>query len=131
MVSAQCVIKNVGNYCEMGKRKFGDSSMEHRDGSEKFELVDRFQKSFFVRNHCKFCYNTIYNGDCIALSQNADEILEMNPRAIRLDFTFESDAEIEKIMSLYISAFLLQNPVLEDGIEGKNLTRGHFKRGIL
>lgn len=131
MVSAQCVIKNVGNYCEMGKRVIGDTNKEYEDGSAKFELVDRFQKSFFVRNHCKFCYNTIYNGDCLALLSNAEEILGLRPRAVRLDFTFENASEIRKIMTSYIHGFSIQDNWATSEKEGKNLTRGHFKRGIL
>lgn len=131
MVSAQCVIKNVGNYCEMGKRMVGDISHEYHDGTAKFELIDRFNKSFFVRNHCKFCYNTIYNGDCLALLENAEEILSFGPRAVRLDFTFETDSEIRKIMSAYLHAFTIQDRRVYNEKEGKNLTRGHFKRGIL
>lgn len=131
MVSAQCVIKNVGNYCEMGKRIIGDANHEYEDGTAKFELVDRFNKSFFVRNHCKFCYNTIYNGDCLALLSNAEEILSFHPRAVRLDFTFETASEIRKIMTSYIHAFSIQDNCMISEKEGKNLTRGHFKRGIL
>lgn len=131
MVSAQCVIKNVGNYCEMGKRIVGDGTKEYRDGTAKFELIDRFQKSFYVRNHCKFCYNTIYNGDCIALLDNANEIIQLNPRAIRLDFTFEKPEEIRKIISAYCTAFVNLGEVDVFESEGSALTRGHFKRGIL
>lgn len=131
MVSAQCVIKNVGNYCEMGKRVIGDANHEYEDGTAKFELVDRFNKSFFVRNHCKFCYNTIYNGDCLALLSNAEEILSFHPRAVRLDFTFETASEIRKIMTSYIHAFSMEDNWMTSEKEGKNLTRGHFKRGIL
>lgn len=131
MVSAQCVIKNVGNYCEMGKRVIGNPNHEYEDGTAKFELVDRFNKSFFVRNHCKFCYNTIYNGDCLALLSNAEEILSFHPRAVRLDFTFETASEIRKIMTSYIHAFSTQGNGMTSEKEGKNLTRGHFKRGIL
>ena len=131
MVSAQCVIKNVGNYCEMGKRVIGNPNHEYEDGTAKFELVDRFNKSFFVRNHCKFCYNTIYNGDCLALLSNAEEILSFHPRAVRLDFTFETASEIRKIMTSYIHAFSMEDNWMTSEKEGKNLTRGHFKRGIL
>lgn len=131
MVSAQCVVKNVGNYCEMGKRVIGDVKKEYQDGTAKFELIDRFNKSFFVRNHCKFCYNTIYNGDCLALLDHAEEILSFMPRAVRVDFTFENDSEIRKIMSAYLHAFTLQDHTNVNLKEGKNLTRGHFKRGIL
>ena len=131
MVSAQCVIKNVGGYCEKGKRIIGDPNKEYADGCSKFEMIDRFNKSFYVRNHCKFCYNTIYNGDCLALLENASEVLELQPKAVRLDFTFENDSEIRKIMTSYIHAFSNSTEVVEYEKEGSHLTRGHFKRGIL
>jgi len=131
MVSAQCVIKNVGNYCEMGKRVIGDTTREYKDGTKRFELIDRVNKSFYVRNHCKFCYNTIYNGDCIALHDLSDEILAYHPRAVRLDFTFETEAEVRKVMQTYMQAFLQYPEQKVEWKENKNLTRGHFKRGIL
>lgn len=131
MVSAQCVIKNVGNYCEIGKRAIGDSSKDYKDGTAKFEMIDRFQKSFFVRNHCKFCYNTIYNGDCLALLDNAMEVLSFNPKAVRVDFTFETESEIRKIMTSYIRGFVYGEMDVSTQKEGEHLTRGHFKRGIL
>ena len=131
MVSAQCVIKNVGGYCEMGKRVIGDPKREYKDGTKRFELIDRVNKSFYVRNHCKFCYNTIYNGDCIALHDDAEEILAYHPRAVRLDFTFETESEVRKVMQTYIQSFIYPSAEKMDWKGNKKLTRGHFKRGIL
>lgn len=131
MISAQCVIKNVGKFCEMGNRVIGDVEKEYPDGTKKFEMIDRCQKSFFVRNYCKFCYNVIYNGDCISLLDQAEEVLGLNPKAVRLDFTFETREEIDTVMQAYIRAYVEKSMDRITEKEGKNLTRGHFKRGIL
>lgn len=131
MISAQCVIKNVGKFCEMGNRVIGDVSKEYPDGTKRFEMIDRCQKSFFVRNHCKFCYNTIYNGDCISLLDQVEEVLKLNPKTVRIDFTFETEEEIQNVMEAYIRAYVDMDFSRIAEKEGKNLTRGHFKRGII
>ena len=59
MVSAQCVTKTVA-----GCRK------------EKGILVmkDRYQKEFFVKNNCDYCYNIIYNSLPVVLTDQKQEI---------------------------------------------------------
>ena len=131
MVSAQCIVKNVGNYCEVGRKNLKNPEESYHDGTKKLELIDRCNKSFYARNHCKFCYNTIYNGDCIALLPNREEVLSLEPQAIRLDFTFETPSQMRDILDAYILGFSQEDSEVNLETGGKNVTKGHFKRGIL
>lgn len=126
MVSAQCVVKNALSQCERGKNQ---PLGEYDNEQDNLQLTDRFQKNFVVKNLCKYCYNTIYNSDCLSLLQNIGEILSLQPKNLRLDFTFEKVSEIDEIMNAYISAMAGQSMNSLD--QGNNYTKGHFKRGIL
>ena len=90
-------------------------------------LLHKFQ-NFVVKNLCKYCYNTIYNSDCLSLIQNMDEILSLKPRNLRLDFTFEKTSEIKEIIEGYIAAMVGEASDMINS--GENYTKGHFKRGI-
>lgn len=132
MVSAQCFSKNIGDHCERMQQKVANGVTKelHQDGKHVYELFDRFNKSFYVRNHCKFCYNTIYNGDCLSLLSNKEEVLSLRPRAIRIDFTFETKDQIHTVLESYIHGYRFEDWDVTNIKEGKHLTRGHFKRGI-
>jgi putative protease len=55
------------------------------------------------------------------------EILELNPKAMRLHFTTENRQSMRKIMELYNEVFYKGKQPIEPDFE---FTRGHFKRGI-
>lgn len=112
MVSAQCVLKNTKGCLKK---------------NEVLNLTDRKNKTFYVKNYCKYCYNCIYNGEPISLIKNKKEILALHPRNLRLDFTFENSKEIHEIIEAYINTFVNDQDV---AFELKSYTRGHFKRGI-
>lgn len=126
MVSAQCIVKTATG---------GNSTYNHREsdlpccepGLNKVELIDRFQKSFLVKRHCRECYNTIYNSQCLSLLDNKDEILRIHPANIRLDFTFETADETKEVIGSFIQQYYYSN---SQKLVGNNYTRGHFKRGI-
>lgn len=112
MISAQC-IRNTVEGC-----------------SKKTELLylkDRMGKDLPVKNHCEFCYNTIYNISPLYLLGQEKLIERLKPKAIRLQFTIEGSEEIKRITNAYADSFLhkkaVESPVLE-------FTRGHFKRGV-
>ncbi|MFA9377390.1 MAG: DUF3656 domain-containing protein [Lachnotalea sp.] len=112
MVTAQCIHKTLEG-CNKA--------------STKLYIKDRINKQFFVRNNCKYCYNTIYNCQPLVLLDNEKEINSLAPRSIRLNFTIEDAKEIAPIVQKYIDCFIYHKPVhntLSD------FTRGHFKRGI-
>lgn len=112
MVSAQCVTKTTkGCRKEKGRLTF----------------TDRYQKEFTVKNHCDYCYNMIYNTAPVVLLDQKTEIMDLNPKALRLHFTIEKPSEVRKVLDMYEKVFLQGDSDIEPGIE---FTRGHFKRGI-
>ncbi len=115
MVSAHCVKKNMG-LCRNGK------GTECDEEDEPITLVDRVGKRLPVKQNCLECYNLIYNPECLSLLDGGDAVDKLNPWAIRLDFTFETREEAERILK---SATGTGEPVT-----GTGYTRGHLKRGV-
>jgi putative protease len=114
MVSAQCLFESTTG-CR--KCKEGNSG----------NLVDRLGKSFFVQANCNSCYNVIYNGQALSLLKHSQEITDLRPRNIRLDFTFETDEEMQKVLTAFISEFYHKE---KNMVELMDYTTGHFKRGV-
>lgn len=112
MVSAQCVKKTTEG-CKKQK--------------ETCFIKDRYNKQFAVKNNCDYCYNIIYNTAPVVLTDQKMEIIELNPKAIRLHFTTENRQSMRKIMELYKEVFYKGKQAIEPDFE---FTRGHFKRGI-
>lgn len=111
MVSAQCVRKTT-------------KGCKHQP--EQIWMKDRYQKEFLVRNRCDYCYNMIYNTDPLWLAGQKEEILKLQPKALRLSFTRERGVEVKGIVRDYVDAFWNgEHPKEPDGY-----TRGHFKRGV-
>jgi putative protease len=114
MISAQCLFEST-----VGCKKCKEGNTGN--------LVDRLGKSFLVQANCNGCYNTIYNGQPLSLLKYKQEINDLNPRNIRLDFTFESAQEVKNILSAYVSEFCGKNKTVT---EIQDYTTGHFKRGV-
>lgn len=112
MVSAQCLQKN---------RK----SCTKKAGI--LTLLDRYSNEFPVKNQCKFCYNKIYNCKPLSLLSKKEEVKEIAPSAIRLDFTTETVKEAKEITRCFVAAYK-EGVVYEK--EPWDFTRGHFNRGI-
>lgn len=112
MVSAQCVKKTT----EGCKKQRG-----------RLSLKDRYHKDFVVKNQCDFCYNMIYNTAPVVLTDQKREIQDLNPKAIRLNFTIEDRKAVKNMLRLYEDVFFNNGKEREPDIE---FTRGHFKRGI-
>jgi putative protease len=112
MVSAQCIHKTIEG-CDKK--------------STELYLKDRMNKDFFVRNNCKFCYNTIYNCQPLVLLDNVEEIDALAPMSLRLNFTIEDSKEVACIAQKYIDCFIHHKPITNTF---NDFTRGHFKRGI-
>ena len=115
MVSAHCVKKSMG----LCRNKKG---MECLEDTEPVVLTDRVGKKLPVKQNCLECYNLIYNPECLSLLDGTDTVERLHPHAIRLDFTFETKEETERILR---SADGGDAPVT-----GPGYTRGHFKRGV-
>ena len=85
MVSAQCITRTV-------------KSCTHDRGL--LMLKDRTGAMLPVKNHCRFCYNTIYNPSPVSLLGNEDLIRRMGLARIRLQFTVEDAQQTEKVLEI-------------------------------
>ena len=112
MVSAQCVKKTT-------------EGCKHKRGM--LTLKDRYNKKFAVKNQCDYCYNIIYNTAPVVLTDQKMEIIQLNPKALRLHFTVENGQMTKQILDLYEEVFFCDGRALEPDL---GFTRGHFKRGI-
>lgn len=93
---------------------------------ETLMLKDRMGKEFPVKNHCTFCYNTIYNTAPISLLGLEDQIEALAPSAVRLQFTVETPEATKLILDRYMDGLLQR----KTGKPLNDFTRGHFKRGV-
>ncbi|MFV0364000.1 MAG: peptidase U32 family protein [Suipraeoptans sp.] len=101
MISANCIKKSV----------------EKCNGiDEIINLKDRYNKSFPVKNYCKYCYNVIYNSVVLNLTSEDNEVSNLKPDSIRYMFTDETKQQVNKI--------------LNEQIIDSDFTKGHFKRGV-
>lgn len=112
MVTAQCLVKNT-------------SGCKKTPGV--YQLRDRKNADFPVRNQCAVCTNVIYNSVPLDLISDSKEIRELQPSSCRLSFTFEDGAEVRRIAEAAKECFL-EKKTLDKVISGG--TRGHFKRGV-
>lgn len=111
MVTAQCMKKTVERCTKQ---------------PELLYLRDRMGKEFPVKNHCIFCYNTIYNCSPLSLLQEAKMLKRLEPGSMRLNFTIESKEEIKTVLRTFSEGLLEGKDVVLSG----GYTRGHFKRGV-
>lgn len=112
MVSAQCITRTV-------------KSCTHDRGL--LMLKDRTGAMLPVKNHCRFCYNTIYNPSPVSLLGNEDLIRRMGLARIHLQFTVEDAQQTEKVLEAFSASFM-GGKTIEPPF--KDFTRGHFKRGV-
>ena len=90
-------------------------------------LKDRKDAYFPVVNQCHTCTNVLYNSLPVCLFDQPGSVKRLNAKRIRLDFSVESNEETKNVLEAFYHCFILE--------ENKNLnfdvTRGHFKRGVL
>lgn len=111
MVTAQCMKKTV-EHCTKK--------------SELLFLRDRMGKEFPVKNHCRFCYNTIYNSSPLSLLKDKKRIDELKPEKLRFAFTIEDAEQVKQVLRAFSEEFIQGK---EAELAG-DFTRGHFKRGV-
>ena len=90
-------------------------------------LKDRMGKEFPVKNHCAFCYNSIYNAAPVSLLGMEKQIKALAPAAVRLQFTVETPQETAAVIRCFTDS-LLSGKRVEQPFG--DFTRGHFKRGV-
>ena len=115
MVTSNCIRKTKDACRGMGV-SFDDS------------ITDRYKTNFNVQSNCNYCYNVIYNSVPHSLHQNLNQILGLEGRALRLDFTTESAKETKQILEAY--AEYLDNQKADFSFV-KEYTTGHYKKGAL
>lgn len=112
MVSAQCLVKNT---------------IGCQNNNMDTILKDRFKKEFLVKNHCRYCYNTIYNEQPLALYDQTKDVLDLKCDRLRVHFVKETVEEAKAILDNVVTNFTRPDKIYM-GLT--NYTRGHFKRGI-
>ncbi len=131
MISAGCILNTT-----KGCVKDNKSPDHAKTTGQWIKLRDASNHTFAVKNVCSFCYNVIYNGVPLMLLDEATEILKMQPRSVRLDFTAETKAETEKLIEEYADGFLLTTgsnggtKKIKPAMPANAFTRGHFRRGV-
>lgn len=111
MVSAQCVVKNTKKCSKQ---------------SEFIIIKDSYEKDFYIKNYCNYCYNIIYNGIPLWLINQLEQIRELNPYSFRLDFTIEDKKETKQVLDDFISVSCYSKIIPKK----EHFTKGHFDRGI-
>lgn len=112
MVSAQCVMRTV-------------SGCKKTPGL--LRLKDRTRKELPVKNHCRFCYNTIYNPSPLSLLGLERTVEQLGPSVLRLQFTIEAPQQVRAVVDAYADCFLHGKDVPAPFTD---FTRGHMKRGV-
>lgn len=112
MVSSQCVTKNTKGCVK---------------SPGYLTMTDRYQKKFYVRRHCRYCYNTVWNGVPLSLHGLQKELSGFSPSSLRFHVTVEKESEIKKMIQLFYDEW--NHLSLSSEMRGE-FTRGHYKRGV-
>ena len=112
MVSAQCITNTV-------------KGCTHKRGT--LMMKDRTGAVLPVKNHCSFCYNTIYNPAPLSLLGSEKLVRRLMAERLRLQFTVEGTEQTEKVLDAFIGSFVYGRDV---EAPFRDFTRGHFKRGV-
>ena len=112
MVSAQCIVRTTKGCTKQ---------------PEVLKMRDRTGKDLPVKNHCRFCYNTIYNPSPLSLLGQEKLIRRLAPGALRLAFTLETPEQMKAVLDAFADQFLHGEETRDPF---KDFTRGHFKRGV-
>ncbi|MGN0294669.1 MAG: DUF3656 domain-containing protein [Lachnospiraceae bacterium] len=117
MVTAGCIRKTTGCCNHKG---------------EPVVLTDRKGISFTADCCCKYCYNIIYNSLPCYLLDKKEEITRLNPAAVRLSFTVESEKQVKAVLA-DLDRFMDSRcrDAEKAGQQTFPVTRGHFTRGVL
>ena len=92
-------------------------------------MRDRKGKEFPVKNHCRFCYNTIYNSSPLSLLADRSLIERLGPSVLRLSFTTEQPERIREGLKAFSEEFISGTEKGGAPELSGEFTRGHFKRG--
>lgn len=88
MVSAQCSVRGIKG-CQ---KACGE------DGSHTI-IRDSNGREFITVNYCKYCYNTVYQGEPLSVVEYVNNLSDIGINSFRYDFTIETAAETDRILS--------------------------------
>ncbi len=114
MVTAQCLKKTLEGCTKR---------------PELLWMKDRKGKEFPVKNHCRFCYNTIYNSSPLSLLSDRSLIERLGPSVLRLSFTTEQPERIREVLKAFSEEFASGKKEAQVPELSGEFTRGHFRRG--
>lgn len=115
MVTAQCPNRLAGKCRKQGSDR-------------KPILTDRLSKQLPIASHCRYCFATIHNSEVYSLAGSGQEVLELQPYAVRLDFSFESGKETENVIRTFVAE--LRDGVVPEKSFFFRQTKGNFVRGV-
>ena len=99
MVMTQCQWKNKGACVKELKK--GDKRLPDILYIEnKKSKSDGKRGKFPIVKDCESCTNYVYQAVPLNLFEKMDEIRELSPDYLRLDFSFETDSEVREVMKL-------------------------------
>lgn len=99
MVMTQCQWKNKGACVKELKK--GDKRLPDILYIEnKKSKPDGKRGKFPIVKDCESCTNYVYQDVPLNLFEKMDEIRELSPDYLRLDFSFETDSEVREVMKL-------------------------------
>ena len=99
MVMTQCQWKNKGACVKELKK--GDKRLPDILYIEnKKSKSDGKSGKFPIIKDCESCTNYVYQAVPLNLFEKMDEIRELSPDFLRLDFSFETDSEVREVMKL-------------------------------
>ena len=112
MVSAQCIVRTTKGCTRR---------------PEVLRMRDRTGKELPVKNHCRFCYNTVYNPSPLSLLGQERIVERLKPSVLRLAFTIESPQQTREILDAFADHFRYGK---DTPAPFEDFTRGHLKRGV-
>jgi len=115
------------SYCPINKALGKEKKNCGECLKKQIYLTDRFGYRFpLIRD--EECNLIVLNGKRLHLLPYLKEIIDAGVKNLILDFSLETDEEVEKILKLYFAA--LQNENI-DSEEIKEVTYGHFQEAII
>lgn len=99
MVMTQCQWKNKGacvKELKKGDKRLPDILFIENKKSKS----DGKSGKFPIIKDCESCINYVYQDVPLNLFEKMDEIRELSPDYLRLDFSFETDSEVREVMKL-------------------------------
>lgn len=118
MTTAQCLHKNT-QACDLQE--------------ETITIKDRYQIRFPVKNHCRVCYNTVYNSIPLCLTDVLDDIISMEIKQFRISFTIETAEQTKAVLTLIDETIRHLKDTNKERTASSVLgefTFGHWKRGV-